>query len=50
VARILDGRLAAAFSFVLSEVLLTEYRSVLLRPHLCPLHGLTEPELGHPVA
>jgi len=45
VARILDGMLSAAFPFVLSEVLLAEYRSVLLRPHLRQLHGLTETEV-----
>lgn len=41
VARILDGLLAAAFPFVLSEALLAEYRDVLLRPALRKLHGLT---------
>jgi len=40
VARILDGMLAAAFPFVVSEALLTEYRDVLLRPALRKLHGL----------
>ncbi len=40
VARILDGMLAAAFPFLLSEALLAEYRAVLLRPGLRPLHGL----------
>lgn len=40
VARILDGMLAAAFPFVLSEALLAEYRAVLLRPRLRRLHGL----------
>ena len=34
VARILDGMLGAAFPFVLSEVLLAEYRAVLMRPRL----------------
>ncbi len=45
VARILDGMLGAAFSFVLSEALLAEYRSVLVRPRLCKLHGLSEAEI-----
>ena len=34
VARILDGMLAAAFPFVVSEALLAEYRTVLVRPTL----------------
>lgn len=41
VARILDGMLAAAFPFVLSEALLAEYRTVLRRPKLRKLHGLS---------
>jgi predicted nucleic acid-binding protein len=45
VARILDGMLAAAFPFVVSEALLAEYRTVLLRPALCKLHGLTVAEV-----
>ena len=45
VARILDGMLGAAFAFVLSEALLAEYRSVLMRPRLCKLHGLSEAEI-----
>ena len=45
VARILDGMLGAAFTFVLSEALLTEYRTVLLRPRLCKLHGLSEADV-----
>lgn len=45
VARILDGMLGAAFPFVLSEALLSEYRAVLLRPKLQKLHGLTEAEV-----
>jgi putative PIN family toxin of toxin-antitoxin system len=40
VARVLDGMLAAAFPFALSEALLAEYRAVLLRPRLKKLHGL----------
>jgi predicted nucleic acid-binding protein len=45
VAQILDGMLSAAFPFVLSEALLSEYRAVLLRPKLQKLHGLTEAEV-----
>ena len=45
VARILDGMLAAAFPFVVSESLLAEYRTVLVRPKLCRLHGLTISEV-----
>jgi len=45
VARILDGMLAAAFPFVLSEALLAEYRTVLLRPRIRKLHGLTVAEV-----
>ncbi len=44
VARILDGMLSAAFPFVLSEQVLAEYRSVLTRPNLRKLHGLTVTE------
>jgi uncharacterized protein len=45
VARVLDGMLAASFPFVLSEALLAEYRSVLLRPQLRKLHALTVAEI-----
>ena len=45
VARILDGMLAAAFPFVVSEALLSEYRTVLVRPNLRKLHGLTVAEV-----
>ncbi len=41
VARILDGMLVAAFPFAVSEALLAEYRTVLVRPSLRKLHGLT---------
>lgn len=41
VVRMLDGMLAAAFPFVVSEALLAEYRTVLVRPKLRKLHGLT---------
>lgn len=45
VARILDGMLAAAFPYVVSEALLAEYRAVLVRPGLRKLHGLTVAEV-----
>lgn len=45
VARVLDGMLAAAFPFVVSEALLAEYRTVLVRPTLRRLHGLTVAEV-----
>lgn len=45
VARILDGMMASAFSYVLSEALLAEYRAVLLRPRVRKLHGLSESEV-----
>ena len=45
VARILDGMLAAAFPFVVSQALLVEYRTVLVRPALSKLHGLTVAEV-----
>jgi len=45
VAQVLDGMLAAAFPFVVSESLLAEYRAVLVRPALRKLHGLTVAEI-----
>ncbi|MFT4101235.1 MAG: PIN domain-containing protein [Burkholderiaceae bacterium] len=45
VARILDGMLAAAFPFVVSEPLLAEYRRVLVRASLRKQHGLTVSEV-----
>ena len=45
VARILDGMLVAAFPFVVSEALLAEYRTVLMRPRLRKLHGLAVAEV-----
>lgn len=45
VARILDAMLTAAFPFVVSEALLAEYRTVLVRPALRKLHGLTVTEV-----
>jgi len=44
-ARILDGMLMATFPFVVSEALLAEYRTVLVRPGLRKLHGLTVAEV-----
>jgi putative PIN family toxin of toxin-antitoxin system len=41
VARILDGMIEARFPCVISELLLHEYRRVLLRPKIVKLHGLT---------
>lgn len=40
VARVLDGMLDGAWPFVVSDVLLAEYREVLLRPKLRKRHGL----------
>lgn len=45
VARILDSMRAEAFPFVVSEALLTEYRTVLVRPNLRKLHRLTIAEI-----
>ncbi|MCZ4315582.1 PIN domain-containing protein [Comamonadaceae bacterium G21597-S1] len=45
VARILDGMLSAAFPYVVSEALLAEYLSVLVRPRLRKLHGLAVAEV-----
>ena len=45
VARVLDGMLVAAFPFAVSEALLAEYCTVLVRPSLCKLHGLTVAEV-----
>lgn len=45
VARVLDGMLAAVFSFAISDALLAEYRTVLRRPSLRKAHGLTLGEL-----
>jgi len=41
-ARILDGMCKGAFPFLLSTVLLAEYREVLLRKKIRKLHGLSE--------
>ena len=45
VARVLDGMLAAAFPFAISEPLLAEYAAVLERPALRKLHGLSTSEI-----
>jgi putative PIN family toxin of toxin-antitoxin system len=45
VARVLDGMVSASFSFVLSEALLGEYRTVLLRPSISRRHGLSVDEI-----
>lgn len=45
VAFVLDGMLGARFPFALSEELLAEYRTVLARPRLCTLHGLSDSEI-----
>ena len=45
VARILDEMLGAALVFAVSEALLAEYRSVLLRPNLRTMHGLNAGEI-----
>ena len=42
VTSILDAMLSGALVFLLSPALLDEYRSVLSRPKLVKLHGLTE--------
>ncbi len=44
-SRILDGMLCGEFVFWLSLDLLQEYRTVLLRPKIKKLHGLTEQEI-----
>jgi len=45
VVRVLDGMLEARFPCVISELLLQEYRRVLLRPKIARLHGLTPMEV-----
>ena len=45
VARVLDGMLAGAFSFLVSTELLDEYREVLFRPKISGLHGLSETQV-----
>lgn len=50
VAHILDDMLTAAFPFVVSTILLAEYRAVLNRPALRKLHGLDKSEIETIVA
>ena len=49
-ARVLDGMLKARFVFLLSELLLAEYRVVLLRPAIHDRHGLAEAEVDELIA
>lgn len=49
-ARVLDGMLKARFVFLLSELLLAEYRVVLLRPAIRDRHGLAEAEVDELLA
>lgn len=44
-ARILDGMLKGAFTYLLSPALLAEYREVLLRRKIRARHGLSEREV-----
>lgn len=44
-ARVLDAMRRGAFPFLLSTALLSEYRSVLLRPQIRKRHGLGGPEI-----
>ena len=45
VAQILDNMLTGEIVYVLSPALLNEYRSVLVRPKLMQLHGLSESQI-----
>jgi putative PIN family toxin of toxin-antitoxin system len=45
VALVLDSMLSGTLVFLLSPTLLDEYRSVLSRPKLATLHGLTEAQI-----
>jgi predicted nucleic acid-binding protein len=45
VALVLDAMLSGTLVFLLSPALLDEYRSVLFRPKLVKLHGLTETQI-----
>ena len=49
VTPILDAMLSGALVFLLSPALLDEYRSVLSRPKLVKLHGLTEAQMDQPL-
>lgn len=44
-AKILSDMLSGDMIFILSPVLLAEYRAVLLRPAISKRHGLSEPEI-----
>lgn len=44
-ARIAEAMLRGSMRFALSMELLSEYRLVLLRPHIRTAHGLAEPEV-----
>lgn len=43
--RILDGMLLGVFAYLLSPALLSECRSVCMRPKISALHGLSEEEI-----
>lgn len=45
VVQIVNGMLSGQVLFVLSPALLDEYRTVLLRPKLCKVHGLSVAEI-----
>jgi putative PIN family toxin of toxin-antitoxin system len=45
VASVLDAMLSGSLLYIMSPALLAEYRSVLLRPKVSKLHGLTEAEI-----
>ena len=45
--KIVDAMLDGKLLFLLSPVLLQEYRTVLLRPKLLRLHGLDEKQIDH---
>jgi len=44
---VLDGMLSGALLHLMSPALLQEYRSVLLRPKIAGLHGLTDGEVDN---
>jgi uncharacterized protein len=44
---ILDAMLSGALLYLMSPVLLQEYRAVLLRPKIASHHGLTQDEVDH---
>ena len=45
--KIVDAMIDGSLFFLLSPELLQEYRTVLLRPKLCRLHGLVEDQIDH---